>query len=186
MPIATGMSVPPVSLRKRLSRRARRCVSPQALEMPNICNSGLRSASPTAKASSISPPMSVSMIIFSVAFARDAEVSVCAPTEEFKRRQKVNAPPIKRTLAPRLRQLRHRPVRLINRHIGVRVSRKRRISNQQPARADRHAIQKIPPRDRAMHAQFPVSLLLAHAKNPLAPTALFIFAPAITTAYANG
>src|SRR6266478_1918854 len=117
MPMATGMSVRPVSFRRRLSSRARRCVSPQALEIPKIWNSGLCRASPTAKASSISLPMSVSMIIFSVAFARDADVSVCADTEELQSMQTANTAVTKRTLAPCLRQLRH-PVCLINRYVG--------------------------------------------------------------------
>src|SRR5258706_16351840 len=50
-------------------------------------------------------------------------------------------------------------------------SGKKRISGQQPAGADRHAVQKIPSRDGAMHAQLLVSLRLTHAKNPLALTA---------------
>src|ERR1700674_1146815 len=58
--------------------------------------------------------------------------------------------------------------------------RKRRISNQQPARADRHAIQKIPPRNRAMHAQLTLFLLLTHAKNSLPQ---LLFTRAKTTAY---
>src|SRR5205085_11660363 len=62
------MSCLPASPSRRSSSLTRTCVSPKTVEMPRICNSGLRSANTTAKASSTSSPMSVSMIIFSGEF----------------------------------------------------------------------------------------------------------------------
>src|SRR5580692_4856702 len=64
MPSATGIPALPVSASRRSTSRARSCVSPQAVVMPRISSSGLVSARPTAKASSTSSPMSVSMMIF--------------------------------------------------------------------------------------------------------------------------
>jgi len=64
-PAATGMSGRPTSARKRSRSLARVSVSPKVVVMPRICNSGLRRARATAKASSMSSPMSVSRITFS-------------------------------------------------------------------------------------------------------------------------
>jgi len=64
-PAATGISGRPASARKRSRSLARVSVSPKVVVMPRICSSGLRRARATAKASSMSSPMSVSMITFS-------------------------------------------------------------------------------------------------------------------------
>jgi len=53
----------------RSNIRARVWVSPKLAETPTMSNSGLDSARPRAKASSISSPMSLSMMIFSRAWA---------------------------------------------------------------------------------------------------------------------
>src|SRR5262249_29189077 len=58
------MSLRPVSHSRRSSMRLRSSVSPHADSTPSIFNSGLDSASPTAKTSSISSPISVSMMTF--------------------------------------------------------------------------------------------------------------------------
>jgi hypothetical protein len=55
-----------------------------------------RESSP--KASSMSVPISVSMMIFSVVLGRDAELSVCADMVELNRKQSANTPATKRTL----------------------------------------------------------------------------------------
>src|SRR2546429_5670674 len=64
-PAATGISWRPTSARKRSRSFARVSVSPKVVVMPMICNSGLRRESAMAKASSMSSPISVSMITFS-------------------------------------------------------------------------------------------------------------------------
>src|SRR5882762_924646 len=59
------MSGRPASARKRSRSLARASVSPKVVVIPRIWTSGLRRARATAKASSMSSPMSVSMMAFS-------------------------------------------------------------------------------------------------------------------------
>src|SRR5258707_9945689 len=98
--MAIVMSVRSVLLRKKLSKRARICVSPQAIEIPRIWNSGLCRGSPTAKASSMSLPMSVSMMIFSVAFERGTDMSVWQSPEGLITQKITSTVVLALTLAP--------------------------------------------------------------------------------------
>jgi len=71
------------------------CVAPRA---GNSHNLELRTSQrkSTAKASSISPPMSVSMMILSVALERDTDVPVCADNKELNSMQSANIPATER------------------------------------------------------------------------------------------
>ena len=76
-PASTGMPFLPASSTSRFASRARNAVSPQAVVIPITSISGLRRASASANASSMSSPMSVSRITLLGAFTGGAE-PVCA------------------------------------------------------------------------------------------------------------
>src|ERR1700675_2839839 len=78
VPTTTGISVGPASPSKRSTILALASVSPKVVDMPRISSSGLRKASAIAKASSISAPMSVSMMTFSGAVDIWAGLGACA------------------------------------------------------------------------------------------------------------
>src|SRR5258705_12074595 len=64
-------------------------------------------------------------------------------------------------------------------------SRKQRVGGQQSAGTHCHPIQEIPPRNRAVHAEISIALLLTHAMSLLPPPES-ILACAKITAPANG